>query len=88
MRVLVVTSEWPRGEGDSSGMHVVSQVAHLRAAGVEVDVFPLRARHDPRRCLATARSLRRGPSAAMTSFTRTTCRPGLWGWRRSNALWS
>ena len=61
MRVLVVTSEWPRSADDASGTGVVSQVTHLRAAGVEVDVFPLRARHDLRRYVATARSLRRGP---------------------------
>ncbi len=39
MRVLIVTTEWPRFDNDISGIHVENQVNRLRAAGLNVSVF-------------------------------------------------
>jgi glycosyltransferase involved in cell wall biosynthesis len=38
MRVAVLTTSYPRGPADVAGRFVADAVAHLRAAGVEVDV--------------------------------------------------
>lgn len=46
-RVLVVTSEWPRYDGDISGIHVVKQVNKLREVGVDVSVFHFLGRKNP-----------------------------------------
>jgi len=47
VKILIVTTEWPRFEGDSSGIHVVNQINFLRRVGVLVDVFPFRGRKNP-----------------------------------------
>lgn len=39
MKVLIITTEWPRFEGDPVGIHVVNQANNLRQAGVFVDIF-------------------------------------------------
>jgi glycosyltransferase involved in cell wall biosynthesis len=38
--ILIVTSEWPRYDGDITGIHVVNQIRCLKQAGMRVDVFP------------------------------------------------
>jgi glycosyltransferase involved in cell wall biosynthesis len=38
MRVLVLTTSYPRGPGDVAGLFVADAVHHLRRAGVDVDV--------------------------------------------------
>ena len=51
VRVLMVTSEWPRNGGHTS--HFVARQAHfLRAAGVEIDVFAFRGSKNPLRYAA------------------------------------
>jgi len=51
LRVLMITSEWPTDSGHTA--HFVSrQFRFLRAAGVDVDVFPFRGNKDPLRYLA------------------------------------
>ncbi|MEI7848179.1 MAG: glycosyltransferase family 4 protein [Chloroflexota bacterium] len=40
MKVLIVTTEWPRFEGDLVGIHVVNQTNNLRRSSVIVDIFP------------------------------------------------
>lgn len=47
MNVLIVTTEWPRFEGDISGIHVRNQINRLKQAGIVVDVFPFRGRKNP-----------------------------------------
>lgn len=42
MRVLMITSEWPTSERPHAVPFIVRQVENLRAADVEVDVFPFR----------------------------------------------
>jgi glycosyltransferase involved in cell wall biosynthesis len=46
MRVTVLTTSYPRGEGDVAGVFVQDAVRHLRDAGIEVDVVsPASFRH-------------------------------------------
>jgi teichuronic acid biosynthesis glycosyltransferase TuaC len=42
LRVLMITSEWPTADHPHQVPFIVQQVAFLRKAGVEVDVFPFR----------------------------------------------
>lgn len=58
-RVLIVTSEWPAGDGDISGIHVWQQVSRLREWGLCVDVFHFRGRSNPARYIHAVLSLRR-----------------------------
>jgi glycosyltransferase involved in cell wall biosynthesis len=46
-KVLIVTSEWPRYQGDITGIHVVKQVNNLREAGLDVAVFHFHGRKNP-----------------------------------------
>lgn len=39
IKVLIVTSEWPRFSGDFSGIHVFDQIEQLRIGGIHVNVF-------------------------------------------------
>ena len=46
MRVLVLTTSYPRGPDDVAGVFVRDAVEHLRGAGIEVDVVsPASFRH-------------------------------------------
>src|SRR5260370_13161597 len=57
LRVLMITSEWPTDSGHTA--HFVSrQFRFLRAAGVDVDVFPFRGNKHPLRYLAAWARLR------------------------------
>lgn len=47
MRVLMVTSEWPTPEALTLVPFIVQQVAYLRKAGVEVEVFSFRGEMNP-----------------------------------------
>lgn len=47
MKVLIVTTEWPRFDGDIGGIHVVQQKRRLEQAGLQVDVFPFRGQKNP-----------------------------------------
>jgi len=47
LRVLIVTTEWPRFAGDLSGIHVVNQVRCLRQLGLRIDVFSFRGQKQP-----------------------------------------
>ena len=56
VRVLMVTSEWPRDGGHTS--HFVARQAHfLRSAGVDIDVFAFRGAQNPLRYAAAWLSL-------------------------------
>jgi glycosyltransferase involved in cell wall biosynthesis len=59
MRVLLVTSEWPTEDRPWAVPFIVRQVAFLRQAGLEVDVFPFKGRRNPLRYLGIYRRLRR-----------------------------
>ncbi len=52
LKVLVVTSEWPSSERPHDVPFLVEQVEHLRAAGVEIEVFSFRGRANPLRYAA------------------------------------
>ena len=39
MRVVMLTTSWPRDEGDYAGRFLVNQVRELERAGVEVEVL-------------------------------------------------
>ena len=58
MRVLMISSEWPTVELPQRGSFIVQQAAYLRKAGVEVDVFPLRAEGHPLNYVKAWRALR------------------------------
>ena len=46
MRVVVLTTSYPRGPGDAAGLFVADQVEHIRERGVDVDVVsPASFRH-------------------------------------------
>jgi len=45
--VLIVTSEWPRYDGDVTGIHVINQIRCLKQYGLRVDVFPFLGRKNP-----------------------------------------
>jgi len=47
MKILVVTTEWPRCEGDTSGIHVIHQIRGLEQVGLRVDVFSFQGRKNP-----------------------------------------
>ena len=47
MKILIVTTEWPRFDGDIGGIHVVQQKRRLEQAGLHVDVFPFRGQKNP-----------------------------------------
>jgi glycosyltransferase involved in cell wall biosynthesis len=47
MKVLIVTTEWSRYDGDIAGIHVVHQIRQLEQAGIKVDVFPFQGRKNP-----------------------------------------
>lgn len=47
MKILIVTSEWPRFPGDLTGIHVAHQLKHLEALGVQADVFSFQGRKNP-----------------------------------------
>ena len=47
MRGFIITTEWPRFEGDISGIHVVNQIKSLKQAGLSVDVFSFRGHKNP-----------------------------------------
>jgi glycosyltransferase involved in cell wall biosynthesis len=58
IRVLMITSQWPRHAGHTS--HFIARQAHfLRSAGVDVDIFPFRGGRNPLRYL-TAWALLQG----------------------------
>ena len=57
LRVLMITSEWPTDPAHTA--HFVSrQFRFLRAAGVDVDVFPFRGNKHPLRYVAAWAQLR------------------------------
>ena len=58
MRVLMTTSEWPTAAQPQRGSFIVQQAAYLREAGVEVEVFPLRAEGHPFNYVKAWRALR------------------------------
>ncbi len=58
MRVLAVTSEWPSPQRPHDVPFLVEQVEHLRAAGVEIEVFAFRGRANPLRYAAAWLRLR------------------------------
>ena len=51
LRVLMITSEWPTDSGHTAHF-IARQARYLRAAGVELDVFPFRGNKNPLRYLA------------------------------------
>jgi len=51
LRVLMITSEWPTDSGHTAHF-IARQYRFLRAAGVDVDVFPFRGNKSPLRYLA------------------------------------
>jgi glycosyltransferase involved in cell wall biosynthesis len=59
LRVLVVTSEWPRFPGDSSGIFTCRQVDTIRLLGNEVEVFAFRGKKNPVRYLHALIRLRK-----------------------------
>lgn len=59
MKVLIVTSEWPRFDGDISGIHVIQQKHCLEQIGVQVDVFPFRGQKRPLNYWHAGRELQR-----------------------------
>jgi len=58
MRVLVITSEWPTPERPYAVPYLVRQVAFLRRAGIEVDVFSFRGAKRPINYLRAWRQVR------------------------------
>ena len=58
MRVLMISSEWPTVELPYRGSFIVQQADYLREAGVEVEVFPLRAEGHPFNYVKAWRALR------------------------------
>ena len=58
MRVLMISSEWPTKESPNDVPFLVRQVAFLRQAGVEVDVFHFRGAKNPLRYLRAWREAR------------------------------
>ena len=59
MRVLIITTEWPRFDGDIVGIHVVHQISSLRQAGLDADVFPVRGQKNPLNYWHASRDLNR-----------------------------
>ena len=49
MKVLIVTSEWPRFDGDLAGIHIINQISQLENEGVIVEVFHFWGRKHPLR---------------------------------------
>lgn len=47
MKILVVTTEWPRFPGDLAGIHVIHQLKRLEALGIQADVFSFQGRKNP-----------------------------------------
>jgi len=47
MKILVVTTEWPRFTGDLAGIHVIHQLKRLEALGIQADVFSFQGRKNP-----------------------------------------
>ncbi len=58
MRVLMVTSEWPKLNAPTTTNFIRRQVESLQAAGVSVDVFAFRGRQNPYNYLAAWTRLR------------------------------
>jgi len=59
IRVLVVTTEFPRPDNPGSGIFVARQVEALRAAGIDVEVLSFLSRANPLNHLRAWRELRR-----------------------------
>lgn len=59
MRVLIVTSEWPSAANPGGVPFLVQNVAHLRAAGLDVEVFAFRGSKSPLNYFKAWRLLRR-----------------------------
>src|ERR1700694_2804256 len=64
-KVVVLTSSYPRHDGDFAGRFVADAVAQLRARGLEVEVVHPELRPDGG---GLARTLRRRPWLALTLF--------------------
>jgi glycosyltransferase involved in cell wall biosynthesis len=47
LTILVVTTEWPRHDGDIAGIHVINQIRRLEHAGLQADVFSFRGCKNP-----------------------------------------
>src|SRR5947209_15710446 len=58
LRVLMVTSEWPRPERPELVPFLVQRVEHLRKAGVDVEVFAFHGKKRPTNYLKARRKLR------------------------------
>jgi teichuronic acid biosynthesis glycosyltransferase TuaC len=57
IRVLMITSEWPTADRPHTTPFIRQQVDFLRAAGIEVEVFPFKGRKNPLNYLRAWRKL-------------------------------